>query len=132
MSENELQTSQADFSSHGQRAQSAVADATDDVKDKASDYGDQAQDLIDQGKTKAATVMSQAAGTIRDKTSSTGGIASDAGDKIASGMEKAASYTKDKSTSEMLDDVESYVKKHPGQAVVGAVVAGFLLGKIIF
>ena len=138
MSENELQTRQADFTSHEQRQQPAEAakstqasEAMKEIEDKVADYGDQALDKLDQGKAKAADVMSQTASTIREKTSSSGGMAADAGAKLATGMESVASYTKEHNTSEMMDDLEAYIKKHPGQAVAGAVVAGFLLGKII-
>jgi ElaB/YqjD/DUF883 family membrane-anchored ribosome-binding protein len=46
-------------------------------------------------------------------------------------MEKTATYVREHSTNEMLNDVETYVKEHPAQSVAGAVVAGFLLGRIL-
>jgi ElaB/YqjD/DUF883 family membrane-anchored ribosome-binding protein len=46
-------------------------------------------------------------------------------------MESAAGYLKEHSTTEMWEDLEHYAKEHPGQALAGAVVTGFLLGRIL-
>jgi ElaB/YqjD/DUF883 family membrane-anchored ribosome-binding protein len=58
-------------------------------------------------------------------------MAATAGEAAASTMEKTATYVREHSTNEMLNDVETYVKEHPAQSVAGAVVAGFLLGRIL-
>lgn len=143
MSENNLQTRQTEFTSYEQRGPQDGGDSTkdkvvgtvsekvDQAKEKASEFAEQAQERVDEGKDKAADAMQQAADTLRERTTGSSGLAAEAGEKLATGMEKAAAYTHDRTTAEILNDLEAYVKEHPTQAVVGAVFAGFLLGRIL-
>jgi hypothetical protein len=103
----------------------------DQARERASAMSHKAQQRAEQGKEKAATGMHRAADRIRERGSGSEGLAGQASSKAANGMDKAADYLKDHNTDEMLKDAERYAKEHPGQAIVGAVVAGFLLGKII-
>jgi hypothetical protein len=54
-----------------------------------------------------------------------------AGAKAADALDNASGYLRTHETSEILNDVESYAKAHPAQALAGAVVAGFVLGRIL-
>jgi ElaB/YqjD/DUF883 family membrane-anchored ribosome-binding protein len=103
----------------------------DQARERATEFGHKARQGADQGKEKAATGMHRAAGRIRERGSGTEGFAGQASTKAADGMDKAADYLKERNPDEMLKDAERYAKEHPGQAIVGAVVAGFLLGKIL-
>jgi ElaB/YqjD/DUF883 family membrane-anchored ribosome-binding protein len=103
----------------------------DQARERASEIGHKAQQRAEQGKEKAATGMHRAADRIRERGSGSEGLAGQASSKAASGMDKAADYLKDHNTDEMLKDAERYAKDHPGQAILGAAVAGFLLGKIL-
>jgi ElaB/YqjD/DUF883 family membrane-anchored ribosome-binding protein len=103
----------------------------DQARERASAMSHKAQQRAEQGKEKAATGMHRAADRIRERGSGSEGLAGQASSKAANGMDKAADYLKDHNTDEMLKDAERYAKEHPGQAIVGAVVAGFLLGKIL-
>jgi ElaB/YqjD/DUF883 family membrane-anchored ribosome-binding protein len=75
--------------------------------------------------------MERAADKIRERSESMDGAPAQAGAKVAEGMETAATYLKDHSTTEMWTDLEQYAKQHPGQALAGAIVTGFLLGRIL-
>jgi ElaB/YqjD/DUF883 family membrane-anchored ribosome-binding protein len=103
----------------------------DQARERATEFGHKARQGAEQGKEKAATGMHRAADRIRERGSGSEGFAGQASSKAANGMDKAADYLKDHNTDEMLKDAERYAKEHPGQAIVGAVVAGFLLGKIL-
>jgi hypothetical protein len=46
-------------------------------------------------------------------------------------MDTAATYLKEHSTSDMLNDLEHFAKEHPGQALAGAVITGFVVGRIL-
>ena len=112
-----------------------VLDKAKEAKDKAgekvSEYSDRAIEQAEAGREKAATRMEQAAGTLREKVSAQSGLSAEAGTKVADTMEKTAGYLHDHSTTEMWDDVESYVREHPAKALMGAVVAGFLIAKVL-
>jgi ElaB/YqjD/DUF883 family membrane-anchored ribosome-binding protein len=138
MSES-MQSRPTDFSSQDQRSgQSAVEQAkdqfdqkTDEAREKGAELAGQAEGRLEEGKAKAADAMSSAADTIRERTGGGDGIAAQASEKLATGLEKVADYTEDRSASEIWNDLEVYVKQHPAQALAGAVFAGILLGKIL-
>ena len=46
-------------------------------------------------------------------------------------MDKTATYLKEHDSQELMHDFEDYVKAHPLQAAAGALVAGFVLAKIV-
>jgi ElaB/YqjD/DUF883 family membrane-anchored ribosome-binding protein len=104
---------------------------TEQAKEKASEYGEKAQEQAEQAKDQAAGGMERAAGMIRDRSTSMDGTTGEAGTKVAAGMESAATYLKEHNTTEMWNDLELYAKEHPGQALAGAVVTGFVLGRIL-
>jgi ElaB/YqjD/DUF883 family membrane-anchored ribosome-binding protein len=116
-------------SEDGMRGQSR--DTASQVKDKASELGQKAQQQADIGKDKAAGGMESAADKIREQAGKSDGMTAQTGTKVADGMEKTAGYLREHDTTEMLDDVEKYVKDHPMQAVAGAVIGGFVIGRIL-
>jgi ElaB/YqjD/DUF883 family membrane-anchored ribosome-binding protein len=99
--------------------------------EKASEYGERMQGQIDAGRQQAAEGMERGAEKVREGTAASTGIATKAGTKVADRMETAAGYLRAHNTQEMLSDVESYAKSHPGKALAGAVVTGFLIGRIL-
>lgn len=101
------------------------------AREVASEYGQKAQDQIETGKDQAAIGIEKAAEKLRERAGQSGGMPAQATEKVAAGMENAATYLRDHSTNDIWADVEYYVREHPTQAVAGAVVAGFLLGRIL-
>ena len=112
------------------KAQEGAQQATEKAKEVASQYADKAQEQLETGKEQAAGGMQRAAETIREKTPESG-VAAQAGTKVAEGMEQTAQYLQEHSTDEILGDLETYVRSHPTQAVVGAIFVGFMLGRIL-
>ena len=105
--------------------------AMDTAREKASEVGQKAQEGVEQGRQQAASGLSQAAETLRERSEGSSGVASDAGVKVAEGMESAAGYLQTHTSTEIWTDVEGYVRQHPGQALAGAIVTGFLIGRIL-
>jgi ElaB/YqjD/DUF883 family membrane-anchored ribosome-binding protein len=103
----------------------------DSVKDQAVAVKDEASERLEMGRERLAEGASAAAERVRDEAESRGGIQAKVGLKAADSMEQAAGYLRDHETAEMWADFEKYAKEHPMQAVGGAVVAGFLLGRIL-
>jgi uncharacterized protein YjbJ (UPF0337 family) len=101
------------------------------AKEKAGEYADKARDQAEVRKDQAAGGMESAASQIREKVAGSDGMTAQAGTKVAEGMESAATYLRGHDTNEMWHDFESYARTHPGQTLAGAVVAGFLLGRLL-
>lgn len=117
-------------------------DARESTEQKAQEYGGKAQDRAgemaakaqekaDMGVDKAADSVASVAEKVREKADQSSGIQAEAGTKVADTMEKTAGYLKNHDSAEILDDVEAYVKAHPMQALAGAVIGGFIIGKIL-
>jgi ElaB/YqjD/DUF883 family membrane-anchored ribosome-binding protein len=108
-----------------------VADAASRAQEQAKRYGQRAMDAVESGRESAATSLDNAASGIRAKADSLPGgpdvsrFARRAADKIGG----AAQYLRDHEVKDMMSEVQSFVKEHPAQALLGAAVVGFLAGR---
>ena len=108
-----------------------VADAASRAQQQAKRYGQRAMDAVESGRESAATSLDSAASGIRAKADSlpggpdVGRFARRAADKIGG----AAQYLRDHEVKDMMSEVQSFVKEHPAQALLGAAVVGFLAGR---
>jgi ElaB/YqjD/DUF883 family membrane-anchored ribosome-binding protein len=114
----------------GEQVQEKTREYTEQVKDKASEYGEKAQEQVEAGKDMAAERMESAATVIREKAGQSG-LPAEAGEKLATGMEKTAGYLREHDTTQMMDDLETYVRSHPMKALAGAIFAGFVIGRVL-
>ena len=105
-----------------------------DVKEAASEAKSAAQERVvagaDAGVGKAADGFGAAAEKMRDRADQDDGLRSTLETKAADAMEKTAGYLKDRDSNELVKDLEEFVKAHPIQAALGALAAGYFLGKI--
>jgi ElaB/YqjD/DUF883 family membrane-anchored ribosome-binding protein len=114
-----------------ERSQEKAQEMAGKAREAAGEYGHKAQDQLDKGTDQAAGGLEQAADKLRSQTGNSEGMPAQAGAKVADSMETTASYLREHNTEEILNDVEHYVKEHPTQALVGAVVAGFMIGRVL-
>ena len=91
---------------------------------------DAATNLAESGRTGAADALEGAAGRLEGAASGEGST-SQVADRTAEGMHAAAGYLQDHDTSEVLNDVEQFVKTHPMQSVLVAVAAGLVIGRAL-
>ena len=109
----------------------AMADAANRAQEQAKRYGQRAMDAVESGRESAAKGLDNAASGIRSKADSLPGgaevsrFARRAADRIGG----AAQYLREHEVKDMMSEVESFVKEHPAQALLGAVVVGFLAGR---
>lgn len=103
----------------------------DQGKEQIGDGIGKAQEQLDAGLEAASEPLSDMATKLREKAGTSDGVPQQAGVKVAEGMETAASYLKEHSSEEIMQDLEVFVKEHPLQALGGAVFAGFLFGRLI-
>jgi len=112
-------------------AQTKTAEYGEKAQQKASEFGQKAQQQAEQGREKAATATEKAASQLREKAMQQGGKPGEIGTKVADKLETTSDYLQQHDTTEILDDIEKYVRDHPLQAVGAAVVGGFVLARII-
>ena len=106
-----------------------LADATDRAEEKASD-------MFRTGRTATANALDAAADKITAGGDRIASASHTAGDRIASvshaasdRLGSAASYVRVNNGKDMVTDVESLIKAHPGKFLIGAAVLGFLAGR---
>lgn len=112
----------------GEHGPGGVTEQAGEVASKAQE---KASSAADAGLDRAASGLHTAAEKMRDRASGTGGMQAQVGEKAADVMDRASSYLQSHDSGELWEDVERFVKDHPMQAAGGALVAGFLLGKIM-
>jgi len=113
------------------KAKDQLEPTVDKAKKQLDDGVDKAKDQVDAGIDKAASGLESTAETIKGMTGEGKGMPAQAGVKVAESMETAAAYLKEHSSDEIFKDLEVYVKEHPTQALVGAIFAGFLVGRMM-
>jgi ElaB/YqjD/DUF883 family membrane-anchored ribosome-binding protein len=101
----------------------------DDGKLKAGEMAGMAQERADQGIDKAADSMDKAADMMRQKGSEQGGTVGNVAGSAADAMESASAFLKDTDTSQMMDQLEAYIRKNPTQSLLVAAGIGFVLSK---
>src|SRR4051812_13779042 len=113
------------------KAKEQLEPGMDKAKEQLEGGLDKAKDQVDSGIDKAAEGLESTAERIKGMTGDGEGMPAQAGTKVAESMESAATYLKEHSSDEIFKDLEVFVKEHPTQALVGAVFAGFLVGRIM-
>ena len=112
-------------------AKERIEPEIDKAREQLQASAERARHQADLGIEKAAGSLDSAAGRIKAMSSEHEGKPARAGTKLAEEMEEAASYLREHDSSEIFKDLSAYVKKHPLQAVVGAIVAGFFVGRVL-
>jgi hypothetical protein len=113
-----------DDSELGKKTGEAVSEARSVVQEKTVAGADAGLD-------KAAQGLGSAADKMRTRAEEDEGIRGSLEGKAAEAMDKTAGYLKDHDSQELMRDVEEFVKAHPLQAAAGALVAGYVLGKLV-
>ena len=129
-----------------QRLDADIARATEDidaagdrlrvVRDDARQYLDAgietaketAKQRMDQGIARTAERLDTAASRLRQAAD---GSPSEATRRLAEDLEIGAAYLKEHSSEDIVRDVEAFIKRHPIKALVAAIVAGVIAGRIL-
>ena len=108
-----------------------MSDVASQLKQKATDLGHSVSDTIDGSRKTAAGGLESAATGLHERAERLPGgegvatFAHKAADKLAS----TANYIRDHDVDAVVKDVKTLVKDHPGPALFGVAVIGFLLGR---
>ena len=125
----------------GQQAMDQAADKGQQAMDQASQKGEQARQKLDeaagmaheradQGMDKAAEGLDQAAETLRQQGAEQGGTMGSVATKAADTMDSASGYLRDKDTNQLMDDLESLIRRKPTESLLAAAGIGVVLSKI--
>ena len=121
------------ISDTGSNLSDRVSDAVEQTKGKLTEFGSAAADKIDQNRIAAASGLEGAAGTLHQRADQLPGgekvsnMAHSAADKLSA----TADYVRQNDLNSMMSDVESFVKKNPGPALLVAAGLGFLVARAL-
>lgn len=127
-----------------QAGSQVASTAADQAKEVAQETQRQAKDLLDQSRShvrdqaqtqqqKAAAGLTALAQELRGMVDGEGGQSGPAHDLLhqASGkVEDLAGWLQDRDPADVLDDVRRYARRKPGTFLLGAAVAGVLVGRL--
>lgn len=137
--DNAPDASDIEINPTGSKARAAFAAAREKVSEQTSDIreqaGGKARDYAAIGKDKAVEgldsvtrLMDGAAATIDDKVGAQYG---DYARKASSAVSNVAASLRSKDVDELLEDARTVVRKSPALAIGAAVVAGFVLARLV-
>lgn len=118
-------------SEKGQQVMDQASGKTEQAKEKLDQASGMAQERADQGMGKASQGLDQAADMLRDRGSQQGGAMGSAATTAADTMESASTYLRDKDTGQLMDDLESFIRRKPTESLLAAAGIGFVLSKIL-
>jgi ElaB/YqjD/DUF883 family membrane-anchored ribosome-binding protein len=104
-----------------------------DLKSKAQQVGRNVRAKIDENRAPAAQKLRNAASALHQKADRLPGGETVAGvaHKTADTMQATAEYVRQHNLQDMMADVDTFVRKRPGQSLLAAVAAGFLIGRTL-
>ena len=113
------------------RDESFTERAGETVSEAKSALGEKLNSGADAGMNKAADGLGTAAEKMRTRAEEDEGVRATMEVKAADAMDKTADFLKTHDSKELMTDLEEFVKAHPIQAAVGALAAGYVIGKIV-
>jgi len=124
---------ESDFEQTTDKFKDKVGDMASKAKDKASQWTNAAAETVNSQRASAASGLERVASKVHDKAGSVPGGPKvvDAAHRLADGMESTAGYLREHDLGDMRDDLMNVCRRHPVQAIVSAVVVGFLLGRTV-
>ncbi len=110
---------------------SRVQEKASELGQRASEFGQQAVGAIDARRGTAASGLEIAAAGLHANADTLRPNVSQFAHQAADNLGATATYVREHTMRDMFSDLERYVKTHPTQALLGAVVMGFLVGRTI-
>jgi hypothetical protein len=108
-----------------------VVDVTSRIKEKAGNVAGKVAQGVDKKRIDAAGGLDRAASVLHDKAGEIPAKVQEVTHKIADGMESVAKYMRESDLDSIKHDVVDTCRKHPAQTLIGALAAGFLVGRIL-
>lgn len=121
-------------------AKSQTERAKETLKAKAEDLSQQTRETkgrivetLSGGREQAAGILDKAAAKVRDAGPRIPGgqQTTDMAFRAAEGLESTAGYLRRSDARAMASDVKETVRRYPTEALVGALITGFLVGRVL-
>lgn len=112
------------------KAQVKANEMSGKAQDKASEMSNMAQQRADEGMDKAAQGLGHAADTLRQQGQQRGGTMATAATKTADTLDTASHYLREKDSDQVLNDLESLVRRKPVESLLVAAGVGFVFSKL--
>lgn len=98
---------------------------------QVKDTAQEAKQKIDAQREPMARGLEGTAQRIRERGDRVSSATSEAVRTTADKIQATADYIREHDVTDMLDDVQDVVRRHPGPALAAAAVAGFLVGRAL-
>lgn len=113
----------------GRQVMDQASDRTQQAREKLDQATDVAHERADQGMDKASQGLDQAAEMVRERAPQ-GGTVGNVASTAADTMESASTYLRDKDSSQLMDDLENFIRRKPTESLLAAAGIGFVLSKV--
>lgn len=121
-----------------QQAEQRASQYAGEAQQRANQYAGEAQQKAEEMQRRTDTMIDRAsermhgaAEKVREQSHRADGMPSKAGERLAEGMDRTSEYLSEHDTKGLMSDIEDYVKQHPRQAVLGALVGGFIVARML-
>lgn len=116
-----------------QSTQQQAQQAVDTAKAKGQQMMDRAQQTADTQRQQTADRLGDAADTLRqNKEQLPGGeMTQRAATTAAEKMDQASGYLQQHDVGDMMSDLQQFARAHPTESLIGAVVVGFMVGRML-
>jgi hypothetical protein len=101
------------------------------AKDKLSDLAQSAAERFERGRAGTADTLESAASAVRTKGGEAGAAITDMSSKAATNLDASARYVRSADCRQVCSDIGALARQHPGAIALGAIVAGFCLGRMM-
>jgi hypothetical protein len=101
------------------------------TKDKLSDLAQSAGERFERGRVGTAETLESAATAVRTKGGEAGAAITDLSSKTATNLDTSARYVRNADLGQVCSDIGALARRHPGAIAVGAIVAGFCMGRMM-
>ena len=102
-----------------------------DVKEKVADLGRKATDKIDEQRVRAASTFDETASALHERGDRLVSTTFNAVHGTADKIQAVADYLRDHDARAVLEDIGGLIRRHPGEALAAAAVAGFFAGRAL-
>jgi ElaB/YqjD/DUF883 family membrane-anchored ribosome-binding protein len=114
-----------------EEASRTAREQAENVRHRAEEMAERGKQKTDEGRVAAADKLQRAAGRLHETAEKIPGgeRSTRAAHSVANTMERGAGYLRDHDVKDMMSDLESVVRRHPGPSLLTAAVVGFLVGR---
>jgi len=101
------------------------------VKNKLNDLAQSAGEKLERGRAGTAEALESAAAAVRAKGGEAGAVITNLSSKAATNLDTSARYVRNVGFGQLWSDFGALARQHPGAIAVGAIAAGYCMGRMM-